>query len=89
MVEFLLDILLIKDLTVEQKNSAYSVIAFLAASFGKEKIMSNFEKLNSMLLMNMEKIIDKKLSKLKQPTIHNEFRSMCDYCGEQNEDFKD
>ncbi len=75
--------MLIKDLTVEQKNSAYTAVAFLAAAFGKEQVMSSFDKLNSMLLMNMEKIIDKKLAKLNpSPTTNQpEFKTMCDYCG--------
>ena len=46
-----------------------------------------------MILMNMEKIIDKKLSQLKLNQNHSKInpdeRSMCEFCGEQNFKFKD
>jgi len=46
--------------------------------------MGDFEQLNSMILMNMEKIIDKKLNLIKQTNQYvnaSDNRTMCDYCG--------
>ena len=42
---------------------------------GKEWAMSKFEKLNTMLTMNMEKIIDKKLIGLQNPQKREEIPS--------------
>ena len=61
-VDFLIDVLSIRELKLAEKNQAYNVIAYLATLMGKEWAMKKFEKLNTMLTMNMEKIIDKKLS---------------------------
>jgi hypothetical protein len=58
--------------------------------------MGDFEQLNTMILMNMEKIVDNKMSTLKLggksraiAGNNSDLRSMCDYCGEQNVNFKD
>jgi hypothetical protein len=60
-VDYLLSILLMRDLSLKDKNRAYNVIAYLASLFGKEAVMAKLQKLNTMLLMNMEKVVDKKL----------------------------
>lgn len=54
-----------KDLTLQDKNKAYNIIAYLASLYGKESIMAKFEKLNTMIIMSMEKIVAKKLLMIK------------------------
>lgn len=62
----MIDILLQKEITLTEKNRAYNVAAYLASLFGKETIMKDFEKLNSMILMTMEKNVDAKIGKIKK-----------------------
>lgn len=50
-----------KDLSLQTKNKAYNIVAYLASLVGKEEVMARFQKLNAMITMPMEKIIDKKL----------------------------
>lgn len=52
-VDFLINVLLEKDITLTEKNKAYNVAAYLASIYSKETILKDFEKLNSMLLMTM------------------------------------
>ena len=59
--DFLYEILLMKDLSLQTKNKAYNIVAYLASLVGKEEVMARFQKLNAMITMPMEKIIDKKL----------------------------
>ena len=51
--------------------------------------MSKFEKLNTMLTMNMEKIIDKKLQTFKNPGNKEEDTPGCEHCGVVRESFRD
>lgn len=50
--------------------------------------MSKFEKLNAMITMSMEKIVDKKLSMMKGKGKQNE-NPGCEFCGIVKESFKD
>jgi hypothetical protein len=49
----LIDVLSHKEITLTEKNRAYNVAAYLASIYGKETVMKDFEKLNSMILMTM------------------------------------
>lgn len=82
-IDFLLDMLLVKELTLIEKNRAYNVVAYLASIMGKSQVIANFQKLNSMLLISMEKIIDKKLSSIKSGSNAQrpEEQASCEYCG--------
>lgn len=71
-VRFLIDVLLTNQLNLTDKNRAYNIAAYLASQYGKATIMADFEQLNSMLMMTMEKNIDSKLSKIKNVAITNE-----------------
>jgi hypothetical protein len=90
-VDFLMDILFNKDITLTDKNRAYNVAAYLASLYGKETIMKDFEKLNSMILMTMERNIDIKLGKIKRtvPSGNEEGEFSCEFCGTYNNKFKD
>lgn len=66
MMEYILDVLAIKELKLEDKNRAYNVLAYLASLYGKDYVMNKCEKLNTMITMSMEKIIDKKLLMIKR-----------------------
>ena len=59
-----MELLLNNKLNLTQKNRAYNVAAYLASRFGKANVMKDFEKLNSMILMTMEKNIDPKIGKI-------------------------
>lgn len=50
--------------------------------------MAKFQKLNTMLLMSMEKIVDKKLQMMKAPKKEEDLPS-CEYCGLVKESFRD
>ena len=77
-----------KELTLVEKNRAYNVVAYLASIMGKEQVMANFQKLNSMILISMEKIIDKKLPEIKTAR-KTEEKPSCEYCGIVRESFRD
>jgi hypothetical protein len=79
-VDYLLSILMMRDLSLKDKNRAYNVVAYLASLFGKEAVMAKLQKLNTMLLMNMEKVVDKKLQLMKGPKKEDDTPS-CEYCG--------
>ena len=92
-MDFLVDLLSNNQLALSEKNKAYNVAAYLASIFGKPAIMKDFEKLNSMILMTMEKNIDSKVGKIKHST-QNQGKEedniqICEYCGESNPNFKD
>ena len=87
-VDFLIDVLEIRELKLPQKNQAYNVIAYLAMLMGKEWTMNKFGKLNTMLTMNMEKIIDKKLASFSKPKKQEDVPS-CEHCGVARESFAD
>jgi hypothetical protein len=41
-IDFLMDVLLHKEITLTEKNRAYNVAAYLASLFGKETILKDF-----------------------------------------------
>ncbi len=53
MVDFLREFLLQPGVDITDKNKAYNIISYLACRFGKETILGQFQKLNTMILMGM------------------------------------
>jgi hypothetical protein len=88
--DYLLDILVMRDLTLQDKNRAYNIVAYLASLFGKKIIMARFEKLNTMLTISMEKIVDKKLLLMGwQNREKEEDIPTCEHCHMAKESFRD
>ena len=88
-VEFLIYLLLKPEITLTVKNRAYNVAAYLSALFGKQNVMKDFEELNSMILMTMERNIDEKMGKVRERKQMREEEFSCEYCGITDPKFRD
>ncbi len=76
-VRFLMDLLLTNQLKLTEKNRAYNIAAYLASIYGKSALMKDFQKLNAMILMTMEKNIDNKLGKIQKGSNLQEETQSC------------